>query len=296
MKRRRFLAITAAVGALAAHPARAFALEPLEWRGVAMGAAARLTIHHEDRAEALRLLDACLVEVERLERVFSLYRPDSALSQLNRTGRLEAPPLDMLVLLGQVDRVWHLSDGIFDPTVQPLWDAYARHFSAPGASPSGPAAEVLDRLRPLVDWAKVTVSEDAITFRQSHMGMTLNGIAQGYITDRVTDVLRRGGIRHVLVDMGEIRALGPPWRVAVPGRGTFALEQQALATSAAEGTRFSPACHHLFDPTSCRSAVSQAPVTVMAPTATMADAASTACAVAPRLAGRVFDGLDCRVV
>ncbi|MBC7908130.1 MAG: FAD:protein FMN transferase [Rhodospirillaceae bacterium] len=296
MKRRRFLAITAAVGALAAHPARAFALDPVEWRGVALGAAARLTIHHEDRAEALRLLDSCLAEVERLERIFSLYRPDSSLSQLNRTGRLEAPPLEMLVLLGQVDRVWRLSEGIFDPTVQPLWEAYARHFSVPGASPSGPAAEVLEQLRPAVDWTRVSVSEDVIFFSRANMGMTLNGIAQGYITDRVIDLLHRGGIRHVLADMGEIRALGPQWRVTVPGRGTLPVQQQALATSAADGTRFSPACHHLFDPRSCRSSVSQQPVTVIAPTAAIADAVSTACAVAPRLSNNVFDALDCRVV
>lgn len=301
MNRRRFLAITAAVGALAATPARAFALDPVEWRGVALGAAARLTIHHEDRAEALRLLDACLAEVERLEQIFSLYRPNSALSQLNRTGRLEAPPLDMLVLLGLVDRIWQMSDGTFDPTVQPLWDAYARHFSVPGASPTGPAAEVLDRLRPVVDWTKVSVSEDQIIFRHPQMGMTLNGIAQGYITDRVIDLLHRGGMRHVLADMGEIRALGPngagqPWRVAVPGKGIVSLQQQAIATSAAEGTRFSPSCHHLFDPWSCRSSMAQAPVTVIAPSAAMADAVSTACAVTPRLSTGVFEGMDCRVL
>ncbi|MCR6630570.1 MAG: FAD:protein FMN transferase [Magnetospirillum sp.] len=140
MKRRRFLAITAAAGALAASPARAFHLDPVEWRGTALGAAASLTIHHEDRDVALALLARCEAELARLEAIFSLYHPDSALVRLNRDGRLDGPPLDLLGLLGTAGRVWHLSGGAFDPTVQPLWELYARHFSQPGADPAGPPA------------------------------------------------------------------------------------------------------------------------------------------------------------
>ena len=44
------------------------------WRS---GADACLQLHHPDPAEAERLIRLCLDEVERLERVFSLYRPDS---------------------------------------------------------------------------------------------------------------------------------------------------------------------------------------------------------------------------
>lgn len=295
MKRRRFLAVTAALGALAATPARAFRLDPVEWRGVALGAAASLTIHHEDRAEAVRLLDGCRAEIERLERIFSLYRDESCLVRLNRAGRLDAPPPDMLALLGQSDRVWRLSDGAFDPSVQPLWQAYARHFAVPGAAPAGPPPHVLAGLRPLVDWGQVHLSEQAVWLGRAGMALTLNGIAQGYVTDRVTELLRRSGMRKVLVAMGEIRALGGPWRVGVPETRVVDLTTAALATSAADGTRFSASCHHLFDPARCRSATSQSPITILAPTATIADAVSTACAVKPGIATRLMGRLDCRV-
>ena len=39
------------------------------------------------------------------------------------------------------------------------------------------------------------------------MGLTLNGIAQGYVTDRVVGILRAEGIDTRLVDMGE----AAPW-------------------------------------------------------------------------------------
>ncbi len=52
------------------------------------------------------------------------------------------------------------------------------------------------------------------------MGVTLNGIGQGYITDRVVELLRAGGIEHALVDMGKTRAIGGhpaggPWSVGL---------------------------------------------------------------------------------
>lgn len=294
MRRRRFLAVTAALGALAATPARAFRLDPVEWRGMALGAAASLTIHHEDRALALRLLECCRAEIARLEGIFSLYR-ESCLVRLNRNGRLDAPPLDMLTLLGQVDHLWRLSDGAFDPSVQPLWQAHARHFAIPGASPDGPAPQLLASLRPLVDWRQVHLSEQAVWFGRPGMALTLNGIAQGYVTDCVADLLRRSGMRHVLVNMGEIRALGGPWRVGLPGDRVLGLDNGAMAVSAADGTRFSARCHHLFDPRSCRSAASQAPVTVLAATATLADSVATACAVSPDISRRLTARLDCRI-
>lgn len=283
MKRRRFLAISAAVGALAATPARAFRLDPVEWRGTALGAVATLTIHHEDRAEAVRVLEASLAELERLERIFSLYREDSALVQLNRHGRLAAPPQDLVVLLGEVGRYWQSSDGVFDPTVQPLWQAYARHFAAADPDPAGPP---LAPLRALIGWDKVSVGPEAVVLRPG-MALTLNGIAQGYITDRVADFLRHHGLRHVLVNLGEIRALGrrgdgAPWRVGLTGRGPMDFPEGAgLAVSWAESTRFSPRCHHLFDPRTASSGPAGPPTAIIAPTATTADALATLCAIAP---------------
>lgn len=281
MKRRRFLAISAAAGALAASPARAFRLDPVEWRGTALGAAASLVIHHEDRGEALRLLDESRAELERLEKIFSLYRADSALVRLNADGRLDAPPLDLVALLGEVDRLWRLTEGAFDPTVQPVWDACVRHFASPGAKPAGPPIEAV---RPLIGWNLVSVSAASIGFSRPGMALTLNGIAQGYITDRIADMLKAQGMRHVLANLGEIRAIGRrgdgiPWRALAAGKA-LDLEDCALAISSAEAFRFSPACHHLIDPRTARSAAPSTAVSVTAPTATLADGLSTACAVA----------------
>lgn len=283
MKRRRFLALVAATGTLAATPARAFRLDPVEWRGTALGAAASLTIHHEDRAQAVLLLAACEAELARLEAIFSLYRPDSALSRLNRQGGLAAPPLDLVALLAEAGRLWRQSHGHFDPTVQPLWELYARHFDRPAADPAGPAPAEIEHARTLIGWDGVEVSPERVSLDRPGMALTLNGIAQGYITDRIAHLLAGAGMRHVLVNMGEIAVLGGRgdghgWRVQLPDNSTRVLSGGALAVSMPDGTRFSPSCHHLFDPATGRSAASPALVVVQADSATAADAISTAIA------------------
>jgi len=252
LSRRRLIGITAAAAGLGlvpfGRPARADA-HLVTWRGQAMGAVATLQVHHHDRAVAERLVERSLAEVRRLEAVFSLYREDSALVALNRNGGLVAPPTDLVTLLAECRRCWELTGGAFDPTVQALWALYQDHFSRPGADPEGPPAAAREAALERVGFGGVTFDGNRIVLPRRGMGLTLNGIAQGYVTDRVVDVLRAGGIESSLVDMGEPRAVGSrpsgePWRVGIadpddPERVADTLEavDQAVATSGAYGFR-----------------------------------------------------------
>src|SRR5690625_4836686 len=99
------------------------------WTGTALGADASLQVIHPDAAFAQELIERCIAEVQRLESLFSLYRDDSALITLNRQGYLDAPASDFLTLLNRSTEFSRLTDGMFDATVQPLWEAYANYFS-----------------------------------------------------------------------------------------------------------------------------------------------------------------------
>lgn len=263
------------------------------WTGVALGADARLLINHPDPAVADALIRESLAEVARLERIFSLYRPDSALVRLNQTGVLEDAPSDLVALMAQAIAIAHLTGGAFDPTVQPLWAVYADHFSQPGADPAGPAPAALADALSRVGYAAVRVDADHVALLRPGMALTLNGIAQGYITDRVVALLKARGVDHTLVDMGEIRALGSrpdgrPWSAGIRGPQddgrtvmTLMLTDQALSTSGAYGTPFEATgrFNHLFNPATGGCADPASSITVQAPTATLADALSTAFSV-----------------
>ena len=293
--RRRFITISAAAAGLTLLSPRARQAEtPLlhVWRGTALGADAMLLLHHPDPLAAQALIQDSLAEVARLERQLSLYDPQSALVQLNRRGALEHPPLDLLRVMNESARYHALTDGAFDVTVQPLWDLYAAHFERPDADPAGPPASAIAATLTRVGQHRVSLAAERIGF-QPETAVTLNGIGQGYITDRVVALLRARGIAHALVDMGETRAIGGhpdggPWRVGLenpfaPGNVAeqIPLADRAVATSGGYGTLFDAAgrFNHIFDPSDGSTSHTFAAVSVIAPEATMADALSTAFSV-----------------
>ena len=295
--RRRFITITAAAAGLpllSATGARAGTALRV-WRGTALGAVATMQIHHPDPAIADRLIERSLVELARLEGVFSLYRTDSALTRLNRAGRLDDPPLDLVRLLTECQRFGQLTQGCFDVTVQPLWRLYAGHFARPDADPAGPPQAAIDAVLALVGQAGVEVEPRRIGLARPGMQLTLNGIAQGYVTDRIVERLREAGIEHALVDLGEINAIGGhpdggPWSVGLadpldPDRidSRIALRDRAVATSAGAGTLFDRAgrFNHIFDPADGRTSRRYRSIAVVAANATTADALSTAFALMP---------------
>ena len=286
--RRGFLRIVAATAASGLCPGLARGrAQPWRWVGTALGARASITVHHRDRAESRRIVRACLAEVHRLEAVFSLYRADSALSRLNRDGALDSPPPELVTLLADALAYGDRTGGAFDVTVQPLWRLYRDHFAGATGPVAAPAEAALAAARRAVDRGAVQVARSRIRLARPGMALTFNGIAQGYITDRVAGLLQAAGLRNVLLDLGEIRAVGPrgggaPWHVRLPETGGDDLlplaGARAVATSTPDAFRFDAGGehHHLLDPATGQSASRHAAVTVVAPTATRADALSTA--------------------
>lgn len=296
LTRRRMIAITAmAAGAAVLAGRSAQASDAIRWHGSALGAQVSIEIYHPDRAEAERLVQHCLLEVRRLEQQFSLYRTDSAICALNRTGILISPEADMVALLKASLSFAEVTDGAFDPTVQPLWQLYAAHFSAEHPEPNGPPPDQVSAALAKVGHRDLLVGTDRIALVRRGAAVTLNGIAQGYATDRVVGMLRNAGLSTTLVNMGEIRAIGArpdgtPWRVGLsdpdrPGAltETVDLVDRAVATTAGAGFRFDATGRftHLFDPATGRSPSLYRSVSVIAPTATEADALSTAFSMMP---------------
>ncbi|WP_177178002.1 FAD:protein FMN transferase [Citreimonas salinaria] len=289
LDRRRFIGITAAAAGLAALPAAVNEGSLHVWNGTALGARASLRLYHPDRPTAEAAIARCVAEIGRLERIFSLYRPGSAVSRLNRDGALSSPPFDLVRLLDTAGQIHRSTGGVFDMSVQPLWQLYSAHFAQDPDRTDLPAPKAHAAALALVGQARVTVAPGRIAFDRPGMALTPNGIAQGYVTDRIAELLREAGFSDVLVDLGEARALGrhpggTPWRAALadPGGGapqrTVELVDSALATSAPGGFAFDRAgrVHHIFDPRTGTPTEGRASVSVVAPEATLADALSTA--------------------
>ncbi|MEP2639495.1 FAD:protein FMN transferase [Roseobacter sp.] len=251
--------------ACAAAPGLAYAQN---WRGHAFGADISLTLHgpQDQAADAVEQARALIIQMERL---FSLYDPTSTLVGLNTTGVLHAPPAAFLSLMGACDVAFGQTGGLFDPTVQPVWAALAS-----GRDPA--------RARDDIGWHRVRFDTRKVALGAGQ-ALTFNGIAQGFATDMVTNMLTTLGFTQALVNIGEFRGIGGPWTLGlddpIHGRlGTRQLHNGAIATSSPAATQVGGHGHILH----AHATPQWSSVSVEAPSATVADALSTALVLADR--------------
>ncbi|MBT07413.1 MAG: thiamine biosynthesis protein ApbE [Rhodospirillaceae bacterium] len=265
-----------------------------KWEGSALGAQAQLTLAHHNPEEAKNIISSVIQEIERLEQIFSLHRPESELTLLNSQGYISNPSADLTKLCKTSIGFGYDTDGAFDITVQPLWKVFTKHFQENSAASEGPPSQEILKALNYVDYRAVDVSSQKINFGRPGMEVTLNGIAQGYITDTVTELLQQSGITQVLVELGETRTLGEhpegrPWRIGLADpkdrtktTETVELENKAVATSSGFGTKFNRdgSFHHLFDPRTGLPRNHNISVSVVSDSAAVADAMSTALFIA----------------
>lgn len=259
---------TGVVGCLGAGITSRGSKPVFRWRGSAMGGEARIALYGVDQDTAKVAMTAAAQEIERLEMIFSLHRAGSELSRLNSKGILLAPSRDLVDVLRAAQEWRRRTEGAFDPTVQPLWQAAAKNADLKAAmSTVG---------------NKIDVSSTQVTL-PAGAALTLNGIAQGTIADRVTEILRRYGLDDVVINAGELRLPGRTRRpIGIPSaKAVVDVAEVAIATSEPRALIFDQSAdrHHLFDPRTGESPNYWKSLSVFAPTAEMADALSTAFAV-----------------
>lgn len=156
-------------------------------------------------------LDASANEVRRIEAKFSRYRESSVVSRINAaagSGREVEIDDETATLLGLADRLYQLSDGLFDITsgvLRRAWDF-----------PSGrlPSQRAIDELLPLVGWGKVRrdtrKGRHRVLLPVSGMELDFGGFGKEYAADRAAEVLTKAGLRRGFVNLGgDIRVLGP---------------------------------------------------------------------------------------
>lgn len=277
----------------------------LDWREralIAFGTTVWVRAGHAQADAVEAALDAAAAAVQRVDQQMSLFRPDSAVSCLNRNGRLHRPDPELVALLRVARQVAAHCGGSFDPTVQPLW----RLWQQAHAQGRRPSASELRAARSLVGWRDLLVSDDEVRLARPGMAITLNGIAQGHAADMASQALTRHGVVDALLDTGEWMPMGRPpidrrgsapgpWRLGVADPhaphqllGELQSDGRALACSSDDKLAFSAdrRDHHILDPHSGTSPTQLSTVVVAATSATLADALTK-----PMFMGSLADAL-----
>jgi FAD:protein FMN transferase len=260
---------------------------------VSMGCVYSIVAYALDPGRAKPALEAALDEVDRIDRLASLYKRDSALSRLNAASGGPAIPVDheLFDLIAEAMTYSQVSAGAFDATVGPLMRVWGL-FDGDGRVPS---AEELALARARVGYPHISLDRDAQTIRADRPGVEidLGAIAKGYAVDRAVSVLTKSGITAALVSAGgsTINAIGAPpgapaWDVAVQDpldrtkvAMTVPLKDRSLSVSGSSerhfdvnGVRYS----HIIDPRTGRPSQRVLAVVVLADSGIATDALGTA--------------------
>jgi thiamine biosynthesis lipoprotein len=253
-----------------------------------MGTLTSITVLNTSKDQASEAVECAFEEIARLSKLMSRYDVETPVSQLNRDGFLKGVPPELFFVVRQSMGYHEISNGLFDITVKPLVDMYEQL-----CQNSGGISAYEEKIRPVLELVNarfIIVNEDAIAFRKHGMGITLDGIAKGYIVDRALEVMRKKGIQHALINAGgDISTIGNngakgPWRIAIEDPlkkhnypDVIAITNTAIATSGNYEIFFDgeKIRHHIVNPKTGISPLMNASVSVQAPTAMEADALST---------------------
>ena len=252
-----------------------------------LGTYAIITVVSSDKTRAESAIAMAFEEIERLEGILSTYRNSTSMYDLNQNGSLNNAEKEILFVFEKSKYYSDLSDGHFDITIKPVLELYDESFEKYGRAPT--ETEIQNTLE-LVNYKNIQVIDETISFKKDGMGVTVDGIAKGYIIDKTVNVLKNNGIDNALVDIGgDIRTIGKPdrntdWTVALQNPRDDAdfisilnIGDMAVATSGDYEQFFidDKSAHHIINPKTGHSVTGSISVTIIAQNALDADALST---------------------
>ena len=146
-----------------------------------------------------------VAEVQRIETLWSRYRPDSIVTRINESAGRAPVAVDEETagLLDYAATAWRESDGLFDITsgvFRRAWNFSSRRL---------PAKEAVSACLPLVGWDKVVWRRPEIFLPWPGMEIDFGGLGKEYAVDRAAGILAQRGGTALINLGGDIVASSP---------------------------------------------------------------------------------------
>jgi len=233
--------------------------------------------------------------LSKVDRSMSTYKDESEISRFNRlsVGQTQKISSEFAEVIRISQKIWHQSNGAFDPTIGPLVDLWG--FGPVDREGQVPSSESIEQVLSNVGFESI-ILEDLTLSKLAPVALDVSAVAKGYAVDLVANHLEMLALPDYLVEIGgEIRVSGTnpdgqPWRIALEQPQLFAavdrvieISDIAIATSGdyrnyfeKDGVRYS----HTIDPrTGMPIRHKLASVSVIAESCAEADAWATALSV-----------------
>lgn len=256
-----------------------------------LGSPFEITVVAKDTVEGNKYCDLAVAEVKRIENLISDWIPTTQISEINRNAGKKAVKVDREVfdLVERSIKISQITSGAFDisyASMDKIW-------KFDGSMKEMPTAEAIKKSVAKIGYENIILDpkEQTIFLKDEGMKLGLGGIGQGYIADKIKDLLiSKGCISGIVNVSGDINTWGKQpdgklWTVGIVNPmnknkifATFPLENSAVETSGSyekyvifNGIRYS----HIIDPRTGYPAMGVVSVSVFAKQTEIADALAT---------------------
>lgn len=257
-----------------------------------MGNRFEITVAHSDAYTAETCIDAAIAEISRIEQLLTTFKDSSQTNQVNAMAGIKPVQVDKEVfdLVYRSKKISHITQGAFDISYGSIDKAF---WNFDTNMKSLPDAENAKRSIRLINYNNIILDEKESTIFLKEKGMRIGfgGIGKGYAADRARQVLIEKGISKAVVNAaGDLITLGTQpngqlWTVGIADPATkyypfsqLAISNKAVATSGnyekfviIDGRKYS----HTIDPKTGFPVSGIKSVTIISPSAELADAMTT---------------------
>ncbi|MEY8320538.1 FAD:protein FMN transferase [Lachnospiraceae bacterium 46-61] len=236
-------------------------------------------------------------EINRLERLFSTTMEQSEIFAVNQYAAKQPVSVsqDTFDLIEKAKEYYSITEGAFDITIAPVVKAWGFTEEVKRV----PSDEEIQQKLQLVDNNKLHIDKQNSTvyLENEYMSIDLGGIAKGYASDKVNEILKKNNISSAVISLGGNvsvtgkRQDGTKWRVAVQDPmnnegyvGILNVENTSIITSGVYQRFFEQngkKYHHIIDTKTGKPTQNGLlSVTIVCDNGAMADALSTSVMVA----------------
>ena len=266
-----------------------------------MGSVATFDVVAPTERDGFEAINRAVRVFHKVESLLSMYREDSEIAVLERHAGRDLVPIseDTEIVLQFALEMSRQTEGRFDVTIEPLMRRWGFR-EDPDIPVPRPTEAELRAIQDSIGFKHLHLESGFAALARPGMALDLGGIAGGYALDQAIEVLRSSEIAAALINFsGDVHsfgsmATGVPWKVHLlnpvtgrPKSEPINLEGQALSTSGAYENRRHDAAGaswgHLLLPSASQPLEPFGSVTVLHPSAMMADAWSTAVFVGSRI-------------
>ncbi len=256
-----------------------------------LGSPFEMTVVAKDTVQGNYYIDLAIAEVKRVEYLISDWIPTTQISRVNQNAGIKPVIVDKEVfeLVERAIKVSQITSGAFDisyASMDKIW-------KFDGSMKTMPTDEAIKKSVSKIGYKDIILDkkEQTIFLKNTGMKLGMGGIGQGYIADKVKELLFSKGCSSGIVNVsGDINAWGKqpdgkPWTVGIVNPlnknkifATFPLENSAVETSGSyekfvvfNGIRYT----HIIDPRTGYPAQGVVSVSVFAKQTEIADALAT---------------------